>query len=344
MKFRLLVLFLIPFLAFAQPKRSLGVRKMFDQAIELYSSGNADEALKLFNQCIVEDPTFSEAYLNISYIWFEKKDYSTALENSRKAIQYNQFQAPVFVQAGKCFYYLEQYDSSAHFLKKAISLGAKAETDYLYVAKSLLNLGEYRESTIYFTKAIETNPTNAVAYNERGSAYFQLGEYELAKSDFEKALALNPQSATALSNMANVLLALGDNESAISYIDKGIESSDDEQKVQLLIMKGNYYKNIGQLENASQAYNEAYEIDNQNAIILNNQASVLIDLEDYEGAFEKCNQALELQPEMMEAYFNRGIVNEMLRNVEDACLDWEQAFILGSAVAEEYLNSPTCTE
>ena len=48
--------------------------------------------------------------------------------------------------------------------------------------------------------------------------------------------------------------------------------------------------------------------------------------------------------EMMEAYFNRGIANEMLRNVEDACSDWEQAFILGSEKAEEYLNSPTCNE
>jgi hypothetical protein len=34
----------------------------------------------------------------------------------------------------------------------------------------------------------------------------------------------------------------------------------------------------------------------------------------------------------------------MLRNVQDACSDWEQAFILGSEIAEEYLNSATCNE
>jgi len=344
MKSRILFLLLIPTLCFAQPKRSLSTRKLFDQGLEQYAAGNSTEALKLFEACVAEDKTFSEAYLNISYIAFENKDYSKSLENARAALKYNQFQHAVFTQTGKSFYFLEQYDSAAFYLKKGIAFGAKSETDYLYTAKSLDYLHEHREAAFYYGKAIEINPNNAITHNERGNCYFQLAEYELARADFEKSLSLNPQSAAALSNMANVMLALGENDSAVDYIDKGIASADDEQKVQLLILKGNYYKNTGELEKAVATYDEAYQLDHENAIVLNNQASVLIELEDYEGAFEKCNQALELQPEMMEAYFNRGIVNEMLRNVQDACMDWEQAFILGSEIAEEYLNSPICTE
>lgn len=322
----------------------MAVRKLYEQAMEQYSLGNQTESLKLFEQCVAEDSTYSEAYLNISYITFDQKNYIKALVNAKKALKYNQFQAPIFIQTGKCFYHLEEYDSSVYFLSKGISFGANAETDYLYLAKSLSYQGEYRDATFYFGKALEINPANAVAYNERGSAYFELGEYDLAKADFEKALSLNPQSISAIANMANVSLALGDNETALTYINKGIEGATGEQKIQLLIMKGNYYKSIGDFQNAGLAYDEAFALDNQNAVILNNQASVLIELEDYQGAFEKCNQALDLQPEMMEAYFNRGIANEMLRNVEAACMDWEQAFILGSSVAEEYLNSPVCNE
>lgn len=344
MRFSLLFLLLVPFFALAQPKRSMAVRKLYSQAVDQYSQGNQSESLRLFEQCVAEDSTFSEAYLNISYITFDQKNFVKALVNAKKALKYNQFQAPVFIQTGKCFYYLEEYDSAVYFLNKAISFGAKAESDYLYLAKSLAYQGEYRDAAFYFGKAIEINPNNALAYNERGSALFQLGEYELAKADFEKALSLNPQSVSALANMGNVLLALGDSETALTYIDKGIETATGQQKVQLLILKGNYYKSIGDFENAGITYEEAFKLDNQNAVVLNNQASVLIELEDYQGAFEKCNEALELNPEMMEAYFNRGIANEMLRNVEDACMDWEQAFILGSSVAEEYLNSPVCNE
>ena len=344
MKLSLLLIFLVPFIGFSQAKRSLAARKFFDQAIEQYNKGNSAEALKLFEQCVVEDSSFAEAHLNISYIEFDNKNYSKALGSSLSAFKYNKFQAPVFIQIGKSYYHLAQYDSTIIFIKQGISYGAKEELDYLYLAKALLAEEEFRQATFYFGKAIELNAANATTYNERGSAYYQLGEYELAESDFKKSLELNPGSAAVYSNLANVALALEDNETALSFINEGIAKANPEEKIQLLILKGNYYKNIGDYDNASAAYNEAFELDNQNAVVLNNQASILIELEDYEGAFVKCNEALDLQPEMMEAYFNRGIANEMLRNVEAACMDWEQAFILGSEVAEEYLNSPICNE
>ena len=344
MKLSLLLIFLVPFLCFSQIKRSLTARKLFDQAIEHYSKGNSVEALNLFEQCIVEDSSFAEAHLNISLIEFGNKNYTKALSSSLRAYKFNKFQAPIFVQVGKCYYQLEQYDSAAIFIKQGISFGAKAELDYLYLAKALSAQSEYREATFYFSKAIEINATNATVYNERGSAYYELGEYELAEADFKKSLELNPGSAAVYSNLANVALALENNEAAMAYINEGIAQATPEQKIQLLILKGNYYKNIGDFDNASIAYNEAFALDNQNAVVINNQASILIENEDYEGAFAKCNEALEIDSEMMEAYFNRGIVNEMLKNVEDACMDWEQAFILGSEVAEEYLNSPICNQ
>ena len=344
MKLTVLLISLLPLLSIAQSRRSMAARRAFDQGFEQYQTGNLDASLASFNTAIAEDSTFTEAYLNKSYIQLEQKKYSDAMASVLNALDYNKFQAAIYVQAGVCAYYLEQYENCIEYLKQGISYGAKAESDYLFMARSLMNTGEYREAVVYFTKAIELNSASESSYLERGAAYFKVGDYELAKADFEKVLSINPQSEQGLTNMANVLLALGDNETAITYIDKAILDSDGDQKVQLLIMKGNYYRNIGDFENASLAYNEAYALDQQNAVILNNQAALLIKMNDFEGAFEKCNQAIELQPEMMEAYFNRGIANEMLRNVEAACLDWEQAFILGSSIAEEYLNSPVCTE
>ena len=344
MKQLLLLAVFLPVTLIAQNKRSLSVRKLFDQGVELYNAGKPDEALHSFEQCVSEDPTFSEAYLNISFIYLDRKDYAKALENSKSALKNNRFQPGIYTQTGKCFYYLEEYDSSIFYLKQGISFGAKNESDYLYLAKSQASVEQYRESTFNFSKAIEINPNNVSAFNERGSAYFNLGEYELARADFEKAIQLNPQSISSITNLANVLLVLDENDLALEYIDKGIANASGNNRVQLLILKGNYYKNTGNLEQASQAYEEAYTLDQENAVILNNQASVLIDLEDYEGALAKCNMALEIQPEMMEAYFNRGIAHEMLRNVEEACIDWEQAFILGSELSEEYLNSPICNE
>jgi len=45
----------------------------------------------------------------------------------------------------------------------------------------------------------------------------------------------------------------------------------------------------------------------------------------------------------MEAFFNRGIAKEMLKDLDGACADWHDAFMLGSENAEKYVNSPACS-
>lgn len=112
----------------------------------------------------------------------------------------------------------------------------------------------------------------------------------------------------------------------------------------LLLLEGNNYRESGDPDRALEAYEKAFELNNSDAIILTHQAVALIDLEDYQKAIEKCNEAIAINPEQMEAYFNRGIALEMIRDVVGACSDWQQAFILGSLEAIQYLNGPVCNE
>ncbi len=345
MKNFILLLFLVPLVTMAQGRHPLSAKKLYNKASKAYGEGNTAEALSLFNQCVADDPTYAEAYLNISIIEFHQKNYSVALTHARNSWFYNKLHPRIYSQMGKCFFYLENYDSSAFYLTKAFEFGSNDEDDFIYLGKANMELEEYHLAATNFTGAINVNGNNPVSYNDRGNAYYSTAEYDKAEADYKKALELNPGSAGLYSNLANVELAKGDPEAALGYINEGIgKAANDKEKMELLILKGNYYHTQGDLEKAEAAYNEAYEMDNENPIILTNQASILIDQENYQGAFDKCNLALEIQPEMMEAYFNRGIANEMLRNIGDACIDWEQAFILGSEKAEEYLNSAICNE
>ena len=137
---------------------------------------------------------------------------------------------------------------------------------------------------------------------------------------------------------------MDDYEHILSYITLGFKQANESEKVDLLLLKGNYYRGNGQLKKAKEYYDQAYQMENTNALILTSQAVILIDLEDYESAITKCNASIALDPNQMEAYYNRGIANEMVRNVDDACNDWERAFILGSQKAIEHLNGPVCNE
>jgi len=338
------LLLLIPFISFAQTKYTSQSKKLYNKALKAFERGESDVAFGLFKECVASEPRYAEAYLNMSIIEYGRNNMKEALTYSKEAYAQNKFQSSIYSQLGKCFFQNEQYDSSAFYLEKAVELGAGGENDYLYAGKSHLEMEDYHSAVKDITKAIDINDKNPVSYNSRGSAYFNMGEYDKAEADYNKAIELNPKSAGIYSNLANVSLAKENPESAIEYINLGIENANENDKIQLLILLGNYYHETGDYEKATTTFDQAYAINNKSAVVLTNQAAVFLDQDMFESAIKKCNEALDINPEMMEAYYNRGIANEMMRNVEEACTDWEQAFILGSEKAEEFLNSPTCNE
>lgn len=340
-----LLLFLVPLIVSAQVKYSNEGKKLYNKAVKEYKDGHEDESLSLFEQCVKVEPAYAEAFLNISIIQYRKNLMGDALVNAQKAFWLNKYQAEIYAQLGKCYYQANNYDSSYHFLSKAVEMEINDEFTFIYLGKSAHEMEDYDGAVEHFNAAITLNDKNPVSFNSRGKSNFELGEFDYAEADFKKALELNPNSVGIYSNLANTLLSNGKSEEALDYINKGIEKSEEGgTKIQFYVLLGNYYHLNGQYELALENFEKAYELDDSNASLLNNQAAVFLDQDDYESAVTKCNEALDLDPELMEAYFNRGIANEMLRNVLEACSDWEQAFILGSEKAEEYLNSATCNE
>jgi len=344
MKKILLMVFLLPLLVIGQRNYPLAAKKIFKQAQEEHKKGKTQEALTLYNSCIKAEPTFSEAYLNMAIIQYNNKEYTKSLTNSKKALKYNKVQSSIYSQIGKSFFMTGDYDSSAYYLDRAIIFGANSENDFYYLASAENKRHNHERAISQINKSIKSNTSNADYYMVRGDANFGLDDFEAAKVDYEKALSLNQNNNSIYKSLANVYVKLGNSEKAIENIDIGINNAQGDEKINFLILKGNYYHQIGDLENAQKYFDEAFALNNQSAIVLTNQAAVLIDKGEFENAVEKCTQAINVDPTQTEAYFNRGIANEMLRKTDEACSDWEEAFIMGAVKAEEYLNSPTCNE
>jgi len=61
-------------------------------------------------------------------------------------------------------------------------------------------------------------------------------------------------------------------------------------------------------------------------------------MENYLGAKNELDKAIELNPEYAEAYLNRGYANEFLGKFPEACADWKKALELGIQEAEKYIT------
>jgi len=344
MRLVLFLFFVFPIVVFSQNDYSFASKKAFKNAETLMITGEIEAALTMFKKIVNDEPTFSEAFLNMSKIEFSKREFENSLIFGKKALENNRVQHSIYSQVGKSFFMLKEYDSSSYYLTLANAYGATTANDYYLLAKSENNQTLYSKSLGHIEEALAKDDSKAEYYYSRANSYLGEGDLSRAKKEYKKSLELNPNQAIVYSKIASINLENNNPEEALLNINKGMENTTEDQKVDFLVLKGNYFIKINEIDKAETSYNDAFDLDNENTAALINQAAILIGKGEYEKAFEKCSTAIELDGTQSEAYFNRGIANEMLKNTMEACSDWEEAFIMGSDKAEEFINSPICND
>ncbi len=306
--------------------------------------GKLDKANGHFKKCIENNMDCYEAHLNIAHILFLQNKYKASLELCNEINKEAPFLTGLNEQYSRTYYTLGNYELAERHLKKEISIGTKNAKYYAYLGEILHKRKKYDESLFYFEEALSFDSLDYNTWVRQGEVLMDLSQYPSAIEKFESAHKINPKNSTILLQLANAYFSSSEDNKALNSIEKGIQLGEDESIVKFYLLKGNHFQEEELIEEAIIAYDKAHNLDQNNPIVLTCQASTLIKLGEYEKAIAKCNLALELNPKLMEAFFNRGIANEMVRDLEGACNDWQKAFILGSARAEDYLNGPICNE
>lgn len=107
---------------------------------------------------------------------------------------------------------------------------------------------------------------NPEVWNKKGNIHFQNEEYEKAISAYNKAIELNHSFGWPYSNLAHTYLILGKYAEAILLYQKSASLLDNnEEKAAAWNSLGNIYRHLNEYENALNAYQQADELDPQNA-------------------------------------------------------------------------------
>jgi tetratricopeptide (TPR) repeat protein len=137
-----------------------------NRGVDLYAAGKYEQALQAYNEAILLNPKYTEAYSNRGAAF-------DALNNPARAVQ----------------------DYTC-----AIQLSPRLTAAYSNRAAAYSDLGDFEKAVSDWNVVVKRSPRDATAYNGRGSCYKALGNLEAALHDFEKAVALKPSYAKALKN------------------------------------------------------------------------------------------------------------------------------------------------
>ena len=106
----------------------------------------------------------------------------------------------------------------------------------------------------------------------------------------------------------------------------------------LALQQGNFLRMLGQIDKAIESYSRAIELSPNFVEAYNNRGVVYNIKGDYDRAIEEYNKAIELKPDFAQAYNNRGVVYIDKGDFDRAIEEYNKAIELKPDLAEAYYN------
>jgi Tfp pilus assembly protein PilF len=130
-------------------------------AVELgwsyFNKGDADTALKRFNQALILDPDFAPAYFGIAYVYSTQNKLDLAIQNYRKSIEKDPTFSHSYNNLGLALLYSGKPKDALPMLKKAIDIDPHNGDAHVNMALYYFSDGDYSMSWKHIHLAQDNN-------------------------------------------------------------------------------------------------------------------------------------------------------------------------------------------
>lgn len=205
-------------------------------------------------------------------------------------------------------------------------LRSNAEDSFAYhynLGMAAFEKKDYPAAIKHFKRSIQLNPNIARTHNELGVCYLYMRDYDSAIPSFERAIELDPNLAEAHNSLGVSYFSLGRLQEAELQFRATLSSPDYGTKFIPLFNLGNIYQMQKRYELALQTYQSALQdealITLEYRININHQmGKTLFSLERYREAIDRFDNALVLNPRLVEAAFDAGRAAFLLGDLDKA--------------------------
>ena len=208
-------------------KTMTDVQNLFQRALPLHQTGHIEDAEKLYNEILQEQPDHEEATHLLGLVKFQQGDYQKAIALITRAVEIDPGFAAAHYNLGRCHEQIDENEKAVQSYNTSLALRPDDAECYLGLGNARLRLLQLEEALGAFETAIALNPKFAEAHNNRGKTLKELKRPEEALVSYERAIALNPRFVEAHNNRGKTLKELKRPEEAIASYNKALELQPD---------------------------------------------------------------------------------------------------------------------
>lgn len=181
-------------------------------AVEEFKAGKTDRAIKMIKNVIRIRPTYSSAYSNLAFIFYNTGQTDEALATLEQGLSRVPGDLMLTANFGVMLLMAKKFEEAVKPLEYCIKKDRFNPAYFNYLGRALMQTKDFSRAEEYLNKALELDPQLEPAYSNLGYLnlilYIQTSKqkyYNDSILNFDKALAINPRSQSALKGKESAL-------------------------------------------------------------------------------------------------------------------------------------------
>ncbi len=280
--------------------------------------------LKELTEQIQKSPQNASLYYNRGNALHRLQEDSLALDDFKMAISLDSTQAAYYSAIGDLLFEHKDISGSIPWFQKAVAINPDDPQSHLKFAKMLIYTKEYTKAFNTINTVLRQDVYNPEGYFLKGMIYKDMNDTAKAISSFQTALNVMPDYKDAIIQLGQIY-ALQSNPIALQYYTNAFRL--DTGDVFPLFAKGVFHQQQGQPEQAKEQYRECIRRDHQYADAYYNMGFLYLEQDSIDKAWRHFDLLTRISPTDAEAYYHRGVCNELLEKKQDAAADFRQALV-----------------
>jgi tetratricopeptide (TPR) repeat protein len=302
----------------------------YQKGMSLYKEGKTDEAISYLEKAIVFKPDSPTLHYNIGIMYMSKDDSPKAIQSFQSTIAnikstgYSNVNLKLYPDAfmgastnlGMLYTRVGLYDQAVEVLKEAVLFRPDDAYANLNLAITYYTMGNMDKAHEQMQKYIKLEPNNAEAYNSLGLIFYRKEQYEPALEEFRKAKELSKNNKQYSYNEGLALAKLGRDEEAVNAFkaSSGLEEGEEMRQQFIQEFEANKWREL---------YNRGHST---------------MEYGNYRQAIELFKSAIEIKPDVLEAYVNLGFCYRAIGDNENQVYYFRKAWELSPDSADINYN------
>lgn len=294
--------------------------------------GQYDKAVSLYDQALATPDVskFVQAsiYSDRGVAKWRMKQTKEAIDDFNKAIELSPEIATAYNNRGNVLMDLGHPNEALKDFDRAITLSPNYGVAYNNQGNAYAALHQYNDAFHAFRKATALLPQSSVAFNGRGRTHAELGRYHAAVRDLTRAISLDPKYAAAYRNRAEANFDIANYSDAASDATQALALDLDQKQPKLKLLRAEAYAADNKFKEAIDDFDDVLKADPNLIEAYVERGALFAKNGRYDDAIGDYNRAIEMDPKNAKAYALRAEARLNSKDPDGALVDVNQALLL----------------